>query len=109
MAILEGAWFSVSFRPAGVKGGGYVLAPVCREQLLLYCRRPGEARSSGQFDGGPVNRSDGRILIAGEIMEYDVSEIRLEDAETGVESQEVVELSTEFLGQVGGGNGGVIL
>jgi len=42
-------------------------------------------------------------------MEYDVSEIRLEDAETGVESQEVVELSTEFLGQVGGGNAGVIL
>ena len=48
-------------------------------------------------------------FTAGEIMEYDVSEIRLEDAETGVESQEVVELSTEFLGQVGGGNGGVIL
>ena len=42
-------------------------------------------------------------------MEYEVSEICLEDADKAVESQEVVELSTEFLSQVGGGNGGVIL
>jgi hypothetical protein len=41
-------------------------------------------------------------------MEYDVSE-RLEDVETGVENQEVSELSTELLSQVGGGTGGTIL
>jgi hypothetical protein len=41
-------------------------------------------------------------------MDYDVIEVRLEDAEI-VENQEVMELSSELLGQVGGGTIGVIL
>jgi hypothetical protein len=56
----------------------------------------------------PVKRLEGRILTAEAFMEYDVIEVRLEDAET-VENQEVMELSSELLGQVGGGAGGVIL
>ena len=42
-------------------------------------------------------------------MEYQVIEFRLEDAETGVDTQEVTELSSELLGQVGGGVLGTIL
>ncbi len=38
-------------------------------------------------------------------MEYDVNEVRLENVET--DDQEVIELSMEALGQVGGG--GVVL
>jgi hypothetical protein len=37
-------------------------------------------------------------------MEYDVSEVRLEDVKTDVENQEVIELSTDLLDLVGGGN-----
>jgi hypothetical protein len=40
-------------------------------------------------------------------MEYDVTEVRLEDVETGVENQEVIELSMDALSQIGGG--GVVL
>jgi hypothetical protein len=40
-------------------------------------------------------------------MEYNVSEVRLEDAENGTGSQELIELSTEALSQIGGG--GVVL
>jgi hypothetical protein len=57
----------------------------------------------------PVKRLEGRILTAEAFMEYQVSEARLEDAETGVENQEVSELSSELLGLVGGGTGGTIL
>jgi hypothetical protein len=36
-------------------------------------------------------------------MEYDVSEVRLEDVEAGAGNQELIELSTDVLDQVGGG------
>jgi hypothetical protein len=36
-------------------------------------------------------------------MEYDVSEIRLEDVRTDVEDQEVIELPMDALSQIGGG------
>ncbi len=83
------------------------MTPVCRAQPLLYWSRPGEARSNGQFDGLLVKGTDGRILFAGAVMEYDVSEVRLENAETDAGNQEVIELSTDLLGQVGGGTGEV--
>jgi hypothetical protein len=42
-------------------------------------------------------------------MEYDVSEVRLENAETDAGDQEVIELSTDLLGQIGGGTGGLTI
>jgi hypothetical protein len=54
-------------------------------------------------------QTDGRILVAGAVMEYDVSEVRLENAETDAGNEEVIELSTDLLGQVGGGTGNVTI
>ena len=86
-------------------GGGYVLTAVCRAQLLLYCIGLGKPEATA--NSMATHQTNGRILVAGVLMKYDVSEVRLESVETDAESQELIELPMDALSQVGGG--GVVL